>query len=35
MLIDIFNDDAFTLRELSTATDKLPYQPQQIGSMRR
>lgn len=29
--MDVFNDDAFTLMELSTAIDKLPYQPSLIG----
>ena len=31
--LDIFNDDAFTMMELTTAINKLPFQPQQIGAM--
>lgn len=31
--MDIFNDDAFTLRSLTLAMQNLPYQPRLIGSM--
>lgn len=33
MHLDVFNDDAFSMMELTTAINKLPYQPKQIGAL--
>lgn len=32
-LLDIFNDDAFSVRELTIAVDKLPYAPGRLGKL--